>query len=90
VLVLAVLCTAVGFLLFFQLIDEAGPVRATVITYLNPAVAIAIGVIFLGEPFTMGIVVGFVLVLLGSALATRRTPVRQLHDREELVSLEQH
>jgi drug/metabolite transporter (DMT)-like permease len=73
VVVLAVVCTAVAFLLFFKLIDEVGPVRATVITYLNPAVAIALGVLFLDEPFTVGIVVGFALVLLGSALATRRS-----------------
>jgi drug/metabolite transporter (DMT)-like permease len=73
VLVLAVVCTAVAFLLFFKLIEEVGPVRATVITYLNPAVAVALGVVFLNEPFTTGIVVGFTLVLLGSALATRKT-----------------
>jgi drug/metabolite transporter (DMT)-like permease len=73
VLVLAVICTATAFLLFFKLIDEVGPVRATVITYLNPAVAVALGVVFLHEPFTIGIVVGFGLVLLGSALATRRS-----------------
>jgi drug/metabolite transporter (DMT)-like permease len=73
VLVLAVVCTAIAFLLFFKLIEEVGPVRATVITYLNPAVAVALGVVFLNEPFTTGIVVGFALVLLGSALATRRT-----------------
>lgn len=75
VLVLAVVCTAAAFLLFFALIDEVGPVRATVITYINPAVAVALGVIFLGEPLTAGILVGFALVLLGSALATR--PSRQ-------------
>jgi drug/metabolite transporter (DMT)-like permease len=73
VLVLAVLCTAIAFLLFFALIKEVGPTRTTVITYINPAVAVALGVIFLDEPFTLGIVVGFVLVLLGSALATRRS-----------------
>jgi drug/metabolite transporter (DMT)-like permease len=73
IVVLAVVCTAVAFLTFFKLIDEVGPTRATVITYLNPAVAVSLGVIFLGEPFTVGIVVGFVLVLLGSALATRRS-----------------
>ncbi len=73
VLVLAVLCTGVAFLLFFALIDEVGPVRATVITYINPAVAVALGVIFLDELLTVGIVVGFVLVLLGSTLATRRS-----------------
>jgi drug/metabolite transporter (DMT)-like permease len=72
VLVLAVVCTAVAFLLFFKLIDEVGPVRATVITYLNPAVAVALGVVFLNEPFTTGIVLGFALVLLGSGMATRK------------------
>ena len=73
VLVLAVVCTAAAFLLFFALIEEVGPTRATVITYLNPAVAVTLGVVFLDEPFTKGIAVGFVLVLLGSALATRRS-----------------
>ena len=77
VLVLAVLCTAVAFLLFFALIEEVGPTRATVITYLNPAVAVTLGVVFLDEPFTKGIAVGFVLVLLGSALATRRSAVKR-------------
>jgi drug/metabolite transporter (DMT)-like permease len=76
VLVLAVLCTTVAFLLFFALIDEVGPVRATVITYVNPAVAVALGVLLLGEPFTAGIGVGFALVLAGSILATRRAATR--------------
>jgi len=67
---LGVLCTALAFVLFFQLIAEAGPVRATVITYLNPAVAVAAGVTLLGEPFTLGTAVGFVLILSGSWLAT--------------------
>ncbi len=47
--------------------------RATVITYVNPAVALALGVALLGEPFTFGIALGFVLIVLGSVLATRRT-----------------
>jgi drug/metabolite transporter (DMT)-like permease len=76
VVVLGVVCTAIAFLVFFQLIDAVGPARSAVITYLNPAVAIALGVVFLHEPFTVGIVVGFVLVLLGSALATRRSRTR--------------
>lgn len=76
VLVLALLCTAVAFLVFFALIDEVGPVRATVITYVNPAVAVVLGVVFLNEPMTIGIGVGFVLVLIGSVLATQRTPAR--------------
>jgi drug/metabolite transporter (DMT)-like permease len=68
VLALAVVCTAVAFLLFFALIAEIGPVRATVITYVNPAVAAVLGVTVLGEPFTVGMAVGFALVLAGSVL----------------------
>lgn len=70
VAVLGVACTAGAFLLFFQLIAEVGPVRATVITYVNPAVAVAAGVTLLGEPFTLGTGLGFVLILAGSWLAT--------------------
>lgn len=73
VAVLAVLCTAVAFLLFNALIDEVGPVRATVITYLNPAVAVALGVLFLHEALTWSIALGFALILGGSVLATRRS-----------------
>jgi drug/metabolite transporter (DMT)-like permease len=70
--VLAVVCTAIAFLLFFGLIEEIGPVRATVITYINPAVAAVAGVAILHETFTVGMGIGFVLVLAGSVLATRR------------------
>jgi drug/metabolite transporter (DMT)-like permease len=71
VAVLAVVCTALAFLLFFALIAEIGPVRATVITYVNPAVAVVLGVWFLGEQLTAGMAVGFALILAGSVLATR-------------------
>jgi drug/metabolite transporter (DMT)-like permease len=71
VLALGVICTAIAFLVFFALIAEVGPVRATVITYVNPAVAVALGVTLLHEPFTLGIGLGFALVLGGSVLATR-------------------
>jgi drug/metabolite transporter (DMT)-like permease len=71
VVALAVLCTAIAFLLFFALIAEIGPVRATVITYVNPAVAAVLGVAVLGEHFTVGMGAGFLLVLAGSVLATR-------------------
>ncbi len=71
VLVLALVCTALAFVLFFRLIAVAGPVRATVITFVNPAVAILLGVIVLSEPLTVGTLVGFPLVLLGSYWATR-------------------
>jgi drug/metabolite transporter (DMT)-like permease len=71
---LALVCTAAGFLVFFALIAEVGPARATVITYVNPAVAILLGVVVLGERFTLGMAIGFPLVLIGSVLATRRAP----------------
>ena len=72
VAVLAVVCTAVAFLLFFALIAEIGPVRATVITYINPAVAAVLGIAVLHERFTLGMALGFVLVISGSVLATRK------------------
>jgi drug/metabolite transporter (DMT)-like permease len=76
--VLAVVCSALGFLLFFALVGEIGPVRATVITYINPVVAAVLGVIVLSERFTAGMAVGFVLVVLGSVLATRRRVTRSI------------
>ncbi len=69
VLTLGVVCTALAFLLFFALIGEIGPVRSTVITYVNPAVAVTLGVLLLNEPLTGGIAVGFALILGGSVLA---------------------
>jgi len=76
VAVLGLVCTAVAFVMFFALITEVGAPRATVITYVNPAVALALGVALLGEPFTVGIAVGSVLIVLGSVLATRRASAR--------------
>jgi drug/metabolite transporter (DMT)-like permease len=71
IVILAVACTAIAFLAFAALIEEIGPVRATVITYINPAVAAILGVLVLHETLTPAMVAGFVLVILGSALATR-------------------
>jgi drug/metabolite transporter (DMT)-like permease len=77
VLGLAFVCTALAFLLFFALIAEIGPVRATVITYVNPAIAAVAGVTILDEAFTVGMGIGFVLVLVGSFLATRTGKARE-------------
>ena len=74
VLGLAVVCSAAAFLIFFALIREVGPLRATVITYVNPAVAAVLGVTLLNERLTVGMVIGFSLVLAGSILATGGTP----------------
>ncbi len=71
---LAVICTALAFLVFFALITEVGPVRATVITYVNPAVAAVLGVAILSEHLSAGMLVGFALILAGCVLATGRGP----------------
>ena len=71
---LGLLCTAVAFIIFFALIAEVGPSRTTFITYINPAVAVILGVIVLSEPITLGIIIGFPLVLIGSWMATRKAP----------------
>ena len=73
VIVLGVVCTALAFLLFFGLIGEVGPVVATVITYVNPAVAVLLGAVFLHENITVATLLGFGLILTGSFLATRGT-----------------
>jgi drug/metabolite transporter (DMT)-like permease len=82
VIALAVVCTAIAFIVFFQLIAEVGPARAVVITYVNPAVALVLGAIVLDEAVTVPILVGFALILVGSVLATARNrevpaPTRQ-------------
>jgi drug/metabolite transporter (DMT)-like permease len=69
---LGVVCTTLAFILFFALIAEVGPARATVITYINPVVAIALGVALLNEPLTVGMSIGFPLVIAGSVLGTAR------------------
>ena len=68
---LAVICTAAAFLIFFRLIAEAGPARASVITYINPAIAISLGVAVLGERVTPIMLAVFGTILVGSVLATR-------------------
>jgi drug/metabolite transporter (DMT)-like permease len=70
VAVLGLLCSALAFLLFFRLIAEVGPGRATVITYINPVVALALGVAILDESVTTGVVAGLLLILAGSWLST--------------------
>ncbi len=67
---LALVPTLAGFLVFFALINEIGPVRTTVVTYVNPAVAVILGIALLGEPFTLGLGLGFPLIIAGSVLAT--------------------
>jgi drug/metabolite transporter (DMT)-like permease len=82
---LAVICTALAFVVFFALIAEVGPVRATVITYINPAVALFLGVALLHERLTGGVILGFAMILVGSVVANRRDP-RPSQPAEELAA----
>jgi drug/metabolite transporter (DMT)-like permease len=67
---LGVLCTAIAFVLFFALIAEVGPERAPLITFVNPVVAVTLGVVLLDESVTPGLVLGFPVVLVGCWLAS--------------------
>jgi drug/metabolite transporter (DMT)-like permease len=83
---LGVLCTAAAFLVFFALIAQVGPARATVITYINPAVAVVLGAAVLGERITPTVVISFALILAGSVLATRTPrPRRAVRTRAALA-----
>ena len=73
IVALGIFSTAIAFILFFKLMDEIGPARGSLVTYLNTAVAVVLGVIILKEPLTVGIIIGLPLVLIGSYLASRKT-----------------
>ena len=72
---LGILSTALAFALFFMVMDEIGPARASLVTYINTAVAVLLGVLLLSEPLTLGIIVGLPLVLVGSYFASRKEKV---------------
>jgi drug/metabolite transporter (DMT)-like permease len=72
--VLGVACTAVALAVMFALIAEAGPSRASIVTYINPIIAVALGVTFLGEGLGPGAIAGLLLILAGSWLATGGRP----------------
>jgi drug/metabolite transporter (DMT)-like permease len=74
IVVLGVMCTAVAMLLMFYLVRHAGASRASVITYINPVVAVLLGVWVLDEHLGVGGFVAFTLILFGSWLATRGAP----------------
>ena len=74
IVVLGIACTAVALAVMFALIAEAGPSRASVVTYINPVIAVALGVAFLGEGLGAGAIAGLVLILAGSWLATGGRP----------------
>jgi drug/metabolite transporter (DMT)-like permease len=67
--ILGVLCTALAFIVFFALIARVGPARTTLITYVNPVIAVLLGALILSEPITANLGIGFPMVLLGCWLA---------------------
>lgn len=69
---LGVLSTGWAFMIYFKLMKEIGQARGSLVTYLNTAFAVLLGVIILGEPITIGILTGLPLVLVGSYFATRK------------------
>jgi len=76
---LALLCTALAYLLYFRLIDRLGAARAITVTFLLPVFGTAWGAIFLGERLTPAMLLGCAVILLGTAMTTGvlRWPVRQ-------------
>ena len=69
---LGVLCSGMAFWIFFLVLAEIGPARASLVVYPNTAVAVILGIIILSEPITLAILIGLPLVLIGSYFASRR------------------
>jgi len=70
--VLGLICSALAFIIFFSLVREIGSARATTITYVNMAVALILGIAFLREPITPGILIGLPMVVAGSIWASKK------------------
>jgi drug/metabolite transporter (DMT)-like permease len=70
---LGIFSTALAFISFFIVLKEIGPARSSIVTYINTAVAVVLGVFILSEPLTIGIIIGLPLVMIGSFLASRKT-----------------
>jgi drug/metabolite transporter (DMT)-like permease len=74
---LGAICSALAFVMFFALIKEIGAARSTLIVYINTLVALLLGVVFLSEPITPGLLIGLPLVLIGSWLAGQKYEAKQ-------------
>jgi drug/metabolite transporter (DMT)-like permease len=70
--VLGLVCSALAFVIFFELLKEVGPVKASLITYVNTAVALLLGILFLSEPVTPGLLLGIPLISLGLYLSAKK------------------
>jgi len=69
---LGIICTALAFWVFFLVLDEIGPARASLVVYPNTAVAVVLGIFLLDEALTLAIAIGLPMVLLGSYFASRK------------------
>ena len=69
---LGIICTGIAFWVFFLVLEEVGPARASLVVYPNTAVAVILGIVLLGEPLTLAIAIGLPLVLIGSYFASRK------------------
>lgn len=78
VVLLIAVPTLMGMMAFFALIMEAGPARSTVVTYVNPAVAVILGMLLLNEPLTAGLIIGFPMIIIGSILGTSKEQLPEL------------
>ena len=78
--VLGLVCSAAAFVIFFRLIKEVGPAKASLITYLNTAVALTLGTIFLNEPVTTGILIGLPMIAIGLYLSGGATAKEDIPD----------
>lgn len=76
IVALGIFSSGIAFAIFFILVDIIGVARASLVTYLNTAFAVILGVIILGEPITTGIIIGLPLVLFGSYLASRKSEAK--------------
>jgi drug/metabolite transporter (DMT)-like permease len=88
VIVLGLGCTALGYMLYYRLIDHVGEERAALANYLTPAFALFYGVLLLGETLTIWAVLGLVLIIAGAKVtlrgASRRRSGRDLSSRYQI------
>jgi len=96
VIALALLCTAVAYLLYFWLIEHAGPTKALTVTFLAPIFGVLWGTVLLSEPLSLSTFIGFGIILLGTGFVTgirlRKEPIippveqTQRDDRENVLT----
>jgi len=86
VLVLSLVCTAGAFIVFFELVKTVGSTRSVVVTYVNTGIAVVLGVVGLHEPLTIGIAIGFPLVLIGSIYATSASRLQPIYEENSAAT----